>query len=313
MSKRFVKKGFTLIELLVVVAIIALLISILLPSLRDAREQAKVAKCLANYRQVNTTAVSYFLDNADNFPFWDRDPNSPYNGGICTWRWGGRTAWQDYWQNENSGSFFIKAQDRPFNEYLLGSKVEPDLWIGGKIEAYTEIPVLTCPSDKVSHQRMFSGSATDVWGDSSYKDVGTSYHYNAHSLFDKLAWGTGHDSNFWSAPGDWQEAGLLLVKQVLAKHSGTYVMFLEDSMDWAMGGTDEPISEMGNHGKFDRHCMGFLDGHAEYKQADTDGNWCGVGWAVINPEWISRPGRIPQPAHYWPLSRKINCDPKPKN
>jgi len=70
---RHVRRGFTLIELLVVVAIIALLIGILLPSLAAARESARAMKCQANFRSVGQVALLYANENDDQL--W---PSKPY-------------------------------------------------------------------------------------------------------------------------------------------------------------------------------------------------------------------------------------------
>jgi len=61
-------KGFTLIELLVVVAIIALLIAILLPSLANARESAKRTLCCQNLKGIVTAIKTYAYDNRDCWP-----------------------------------------------------------------------------------------------------------------------------------------------------------------------------------------------------------------------------------------------------
>ncbi|HUU84811.1 MAG TPA: prepilin-type N-terminal cleavage/methylation domain-containing protein [Phycisphaerae bacterium] len=60
--------GFTLIELLVVVSIIALLISILLPSLRSAREQAKAVACMATQSGLARGAATYTSEWNDWLP-----------------------------------------------------------------------------------------------------------------------------------------------------------------------------------------------------------------------------------------------------
>lgn len=61
-------RGFTLIEILVVVAILALLIAILLPSLARAREQVRATTCATNLRTLATAFIMYAQDNSGRFP-----------------------------------------------------------------------------------------------------------------------------------------------------------------------------------------------------------------------------------------------------
>jgi len=88
--------GFTLVELLVVVAIIALLISILLPSLASAREQAKKIRCLANMKDLGTASQIYSNNDSQGIlvPLPKRKTSFGVTGGSAWFlgnaHWGGK-------------------------------------------------------------------------------------------------------------------------------------------------------------------------------------------------------------------------------
>ncbi len=72
--KRLLKgsTSFTLIELLVVIAIISILMALLLPALKNARESARLIKCVAGLRQVGLGIEIYTSDNNDTYnPGWN--------------------------------------------------------------------------------------------------------------------------------------------------------------------------------------------------------------------------------------------------
>ena len=67
------KYNFTLLELLIVIAITGILITLLMPSLSNARKQAKNAVCVSNIAQI--TRGSHIFAKQNNNKFWERGKN----------------------------------------------------------------------------------------------------------------------------------------------------------------------------------------------------------------------------------------------
>ncbi|MBU0640393.1 MAG: DUF1559 domain-containing protein [Planctomycetes bacterium] len=205
MRRSFGSRAFTLIELLVVMAIIALLISILLPSLHGAKEQAKRAQCLSNLKNIGTGVHAYAnIDPAEQLiPIHEmmRKPTTKmFRGTIWGWRqanwfaWGGRSCPQRYMcvcaEDVDScgpvlGRIGAKnevyaGKNRPLNIYLYGELTETEEeWKQQKMEMYH------CPSDK--------GYPESPWIDDSpapnatracYDTLGNSYRGSLYCYID---------------------------------------------------------------------------------------------------------------------------------
>ncbi|HOA75157.1 MAG TPA: prepilin-type N-terminal cleavage/methylation domain-containing protein [Phycisphaerae bacterium] len=118
-------RAFTLIEVLVVVAIIALLISILLPSLAAARARAKLVVCQTNLRTIAQASYQYCAANRDVLP---SGPLTTPDGKISP---GAGQPWEYIY---------------PYVMKVAGRRTEAD-----PSKATVDIPIFQCPDDQVKH------------------------------------------------------------------------------------------------------------------------------------------------------------------
>jgi|GEM_PF-679781 len=134
-------RAFTLIEVLVVVAIIALLVAVLLPSLSEARDRAKLASCTANAKQIMTMVAMYQSENKDYVPvmFW-------YASAIKS------DVEYDVPANNALFSVALRQQDAGAGKlpsYLKDPMNARDPWTWQQLQAYEDSPLLldqyVCP------------------------------------------------------------------------------------------------------------------------------------------------------------------------
>ncbi|HNO78539.1 MAG TPA: prepilin-type N-terminal cleavage/methylation domain-containing protein [Phycisphaerae bacterium] len=200
--------GFTLVELLVVVSIIALLISILLPSLKTARNQAKAVKCAANARQVGQATSMYLAENSSFFPPSYAYPTTKSGGWSLT----------------------VQSTSSVPNGYLHWSYF---LYSGGKVKE----EAFQCPNfNKGGAPRTNPGPIEDAWNSDQIDDGSNT---SPNTLVDKQAVRMAYTANASIIPRNKFTPALsggqrtnVLVQENRVKRPGDTILYTEYLSNW---------------------------------------------------------------------------------
>lgn len=168
------RKGFTLVELLVVIAVIALLMSILLPALSRARQVAQRIKCGSNLKGIGTAMKTYMDSYNGKAPV-----AGPPRTGAVSWGDGIGSEWKDkdwgFNNPNNSGDITVSA-----SLYLLVkyAGTSPGIFVCGADEEVTEFRI----SD---YKNLIQGTdiefASDCWDFGPYNNDTTPTHHCSYA------------------------------------------------------------------------------------------------------------------------------------